>query len=214
MKTISKTLLDLLHADHNAGGLAVLMDFWFPDDSHLRYARWSSNLTYGGNVYTAWPFDAEILTAGKGTSVPTTTLSIDDSAQVLRPHALESAWFYDTWLTVTIVCPAQLGVDSSWSSVTSKILKAEPRGDVIGLTLGGDNIAQMRFPPERYWFDQCPYARGFKADPRCGYSGAETDCDGSLADCVARSNEERFGGFLGLDPEAARIVLPFSIRGI
>lgn len=214
MKTIAKTLLDLLHADHNASGFAVLLDFWFPDDSHLRYARWSSDLTYGGNVYTAWAFDAEILTAGKGTAVPTTQLTIDDSAQILRPYALESGWFYDTWLTTTIVCPASLATDSSWSSVTSEILRAQPKGDAIQLTLGGANLAQMRYPPERYWFDQCPYAKGFKADPRCGYSGEETDCDGTLTDCVARSNETRYGGFLGLDPEAARIVLPFSMKGI
>lgn len=207
MKTISKTLLDLLHADANASAFVVLVDFWLPDDSHLRYARWKENLTYGGNVYTAWPFEAELLSCGKGTAVPTEMLTIADAVRELRPYAITTNWFLNTWLTVTVVCVDQLALSYTWSSVTSDILHAVPRGEDVEITLGGQNLTRMRFPWGRYWFDQCDYAKGFKDDPRCGYSGAETDCDGTLEDCVARSNEARFGGFLGLDPDAAMIVL-------
>jgi phage-related protein len=83
---------------------------------------------------------------------------------------------------------------------------------VVRIKLGGRNLTKLRFPPDRYWATQCPYARGFKSDPRCGYTGALTTCSGSLDDCIARSNQTRWGGFLGGDEKAARLVIPYAMR--
>jgi len=214
MKTIPKAILDILASDAIDIAFATLIDFELPDASHVRYARYSSDITYGGHTYTAWPFTAQLLAGGTGHSVTTVTLTIQDAVHQLRPYAIASNWFRNTTLTIAVVCVDQLAVDYNWSTLTYDILHAAPQGQEIALKLGGPNPVKMRFPAERYWADQCPYARGFKDDPRCGYSGSETTCDGTLADCIERGNQTRYGGFLGLDPDAAKLVLPMSLRGL
>lgn len=212
MKTIPKAILDRLAPDTIRDAFVLLLDFTLSTGTHLRYARYASDVSYGGNVYAAWPFGGELRHGGKGHSVPTATLTIEDAVQTLRPYAIATQWFRDCTLTVTMVCVADLAVDYTWATVTYDIKGATPTGEAIALTLGGPNPVKMRFPADRYWADQCPYARGFKDDPRCGYAGEETHCDGSLARCEALSNEARFGGFLGLDPDAAKIVIPMGLR--
>lgn len=212
MKTVPKAILDRIAPDTISDAFVLLLDFYLTTETHLRYARYASDISYGGNTYAAWPFAGELRHGGKGHSVPTATLTIEDAVRTLRPYAIATQWFRGCTLTVTMVCVADLAVDYTWATVTYDIKKAQPSGEAIALTLGGPNPVKMRFPADRYWADQCPYARGFKSDPRCGYSGVETSCDGSLARCEELSNEERFGGFLGLDPDAAKLVIPMGLR--
>jgi phage-related protein len=212
MKTIPKAILDKLYTDAIADAFVPLLDFDLGAEGHLYYARYAGDVTYAGQVYTAWPFDSEIKTGGKGHTVTTTTMTIADGAHVLRPYALATGWFAGCTLTITVVCVGDLVVDYTWSTVAYDIKHAAPVGDDLVLKLGGRNPTKMRYPSDRYWADQCPYARGFKSDPRCGYSGAETSCNGSLARCEALGNEARFGGFLGLDPDGAKLVIPVGLR--
>ncbi len=214
MKTIPKTILDIFASDAIDAALVPTLDFTLSDASHLRYVRYSSDITYDGDLYTAWPFTAQLLGRGKGNAVPTFTLTIEDAVRTLRPSAIATSWFRDCTLTIAVVCVDYLTLDYSWSTVTYDILHAKPARETVVLKLGGPNPVKMRFPADRYWADQCPYARGFKDDPRCGYSGAETTCDGTLDDCADRGNTARFGGFLGLDPDAAKLVVPPSLKGI
>lgn len=212
MKTIAKAILDRICEDAISDAFVALLDFHLSTGTHLRRARYSSDITYGGNLYTAWPFDGEIKTGGKGHEVTTTTLTIADAVQELRPYAIATNWFRDCTLTVAVVCVADLAVDYTWSTVTFAIKHAVPAGQDITLTLGGANPVKMRYPADRYWADQCPYARGFKSDPRCGYAGEETSCNGTLERCEELSNETHFGGWLGLDPDAAKLVIPMALR--
>lgn len=217
MKTIPKAILDLLHSDAIESAFVPLLDFALPDGTHLRYARYTSDVTYGGSTYTAWPFQAQLLAGGKGHSVPTVELSIDDAVRVLRPYAIATNWFRSCTLTITVVCVTQLAADYAWSSGTYDILQAVPSREVMRHKLGGPNPVKMRFPAERYYADSCSYARGFGTDPRCGYDttapGAYTTCTGTLGECVARTNQTRWNGWLGLDPDAASLVLSMALRG-
>jgi len=212
MKTIAKAILDLLVADANASAFVPLLDFTLPDSSHLRFARYSANITYGGVPYTAWMFSGQVLPGGKAGPVPTMSLVLEDAVQILQPYAIDTDWFRDTTLTICVVCVDLLAADYAWSTVTYDILHAAPRSQAVTLKLGGPNPVKMRFPAERYWAWQCPYARGFKDDPRCGYSEAETTCNGTFTRCAELSNSARFGGFPGLDPDAAKLVIPISLR--
>ena len=212
MKTIPKVILDLVAGDGIASPLVPLLDFAMPDETHLRVARYTSDITYAGHDYTAWPFAAQLMVGSKANAVQTATLTIEDAVRQLRPYAVASNWFRNCTLTIAVVCVDHLTVDYSWSTQTYDILHAAPQNEAIALKLGGPNPTKMRFPAERYWAEQCPYARGFKDDPRCGYSGGETTCDGTLERCIELNNETHFGGFLGLDPDAAKLVLPMGMR--
>jgi hypothetical protein len=213
MKTIAKAILDQLVADANASAFVPLLDFTLPDNTHLRFARYSANITYvGANLYTAWMFSGQVLPAGKAGTVPTISLVLEDAVQILRPYAIDTDWFQGTLLTICLVCVDQLAADYAWSTVTYDILQAVPRSQAVVLKLGGPNPVKMRFPADRYWAWQCPYARGFKDDPRCSYGGEQTTCNGTFTRCAELGNSARFGGFPGLDPDAARLVIPISLR--
>jgi len=215
MRTIPTALLTLLNSDAQAAAWAVLLHLDLSDvgDTQLRYARYTETVTYDGEDYTPWPSAGQWLFSGKGGSVPTVSLTLPDAVRVVRPYAIATDWFRDCTVTVAIVNVDNLAADYAWSTVTYDILAAKPQGEDILMTLGGANPVKMRSPANRYWSDQCPYAGDFKTDPRCGYSGAETTCNGTLARCVALGKETRFGGFLGLDPDAAKIVIPARMKG-
>lgn len=212
MRTIPKTILDIIRSDAIDSAFVLLIHLDSGAGVHLRYARYASDVSYGGNTFTAWPFAGGLRMAGKGHSVPTVELRIEDAVQVLRPFAIASNWFRDWTATLTVVCVKRLAVSYTWNERTYNVLRAVPSGGVVTLTLGGKNPMKLRFPADRYWATQCPYAKGFKDDPRCGYAGAGTSCDGQLATCVAYGNEERWGGFLALDPDAAKLVIPVGMR--
>ncbi len=208
MRTVSKTLLDLFASDAIASAFVVLLDFTMPDTTHLRFARYTSDVTYGGAVFTAWPFEATLAFGSTSGEVQTASLTIEDAVRWLRPYAIASNWFRDCTLAIRVICVAEPALDYAWSTATYDILTAVPQEERIAMELGGPNPTKLRFPSDLYWAYQCPYVRGFKADPRCGYSGAEASCDGSYATCESLGNAANFGGFLGLDEDGAKLVLP------
>lgn len=212
MRTIPKSILDIIRSDAIDQAFVMLIHLSSGDGVELRYARYSAAVTYGGQTYSAWPFAGSLDLDNKGFQVPTGTLTIEDATQTLRPYAIASEWFRGWTLTITVVCVQMTGVDYTWATRTYNILQAVPRGGQIAIKIGGRNPNKQRFPADRYWATQCPYARGFKDDPRCGYSGAGTSCDGQLATCIAFSNQAHWGGFLGLDPGGAKLVIPVAMR--
>lgn len=213
MKTIPPVILDLLHSRSNPDALVLLMQFDLPAGDPIRYARYGYPIEYGGHTYEPWPVAAQLAGGSRGPEVPEYTITLDDSAQVLLPHTLATDWFRGCTLTTTVVCVAHLSLDYAWSTRVWNILHAVPDDVRIVMTIGGRNIAQDPCPRERHRSRLCRYVRGFAVDPRCGYSGDETTCNGTIEDCVARSNEERWGGDLGLDQDAAVLVLPRIMAG-
>ena len=209
MKTLSQTLLELIHSDAIEDAFVALLHFSLSDSTELYYANYSEDVTFGGQVYTAWPCEGDLRVSGLGSQIPTVMLTLDDATRELRPYALRTNWFQDSTLTLTIASVANLTESYTWSEVVYDILHAVPQEDEsVELKLGGPNISKLPYPAEHYSASQCIYADGFKNDPRCGYDGVETTCSGSITDCEDRSNVTRWGGWLGLDPDSANIVIP------
>ncbi len=213
MKTIPRTIIEQINRDTIADAFVPLLHFALSDGTDLRYANYSQDVTYGGQTYTAWPFEGTLTASGKGAEVVTVQMVIHDACRVLRPYAIRTHWFRQCQLRLVFVCLAHPTESYTWSTLDYDIKHATPQGESIALRLGGPNITKIGFPPDAYYVDQCPYADGFKSDPRCGYAGELTTCNGSPDDCIERDNEARYGGFFGLDEDAARLVLPFRMPG-
>jgi phage-related protein len=62
--------------------------------------------------------------------------------------------------------------------------------------LGTKNAVTFSVPKHTYLKNSCRWVFG---DSRCGYTGTETECNKTLADCEDRGNEDRFGGFPLID---------------
>jgi hypothetical protein len=210
MITVSADHLAVIRRDACDVAFVSLLEFGLGSESLLRIARYDRDIAYGGQIYTAWAYEAQLRSGGRGNQVKTVTMTIQDQARRLRPTAIATNWFRGCWLAMTVVRADTAA--SLFPTIAYDIKSAKPSGESIALTLGGVNTTKMRFPADRYWAWQCPYARGFADDPRCGYAGAETTCNGTPSRCAELGNIERFGGFFGLDPDASQIVLPASLR--
>lgn len=84
----------------------------------------------------------------------------------------------------------------------------KPRTDSMWatFTLGAANPFNRRFPQERILKAHCRFI--FKSS-RCGYSGATTTCDKTLAACRGMdggSNSARYGGFPGVGRGGIRVI--------
>jgi len=78
----------------------------------------------------------------------------------------------------------------------SLIVKAAAADEAAAqLVLGTVPALERMAPAKLYSRRLCRWRfRG----PECGYTGPETSCGLRLADCIARGNEERFGGYPGI----------------
>lgn len=81
------------------------------------------------------------------------------------------------------------------------VIMAESDEDWVTITLGVPNLLTQRFPLREYSSKLCPWSTPtlFKG-PRCGYSGGDATCTGTLSDCRTKGNAARWGGEIGLDP--------------
>jgi phage-related protein len=84
----------------------------------------------------------------------------------------------------------------------------------VVFTLGAPNPMRQRFPRDRYIAYSCPWtfnsptirADGTNRGAECAYTGSDTTCRKTYADCKEKGNEARFGGFFGLSEDGFRVV--------
>lgn len=183
--------------------LLILLDIIAGAET-LRLVANNEDITWQGNVYTAFSFQMDMPGADSKGAVTTLPLKICNVERVLRPY-LE---LYDGGVglpvTVTLVNPAMLTEDYSELTASLYNLATESDANWVYFTLGPVNPLNKPFPPDQYIARHCRF--DFKEDPRCGYAGAATECSRTIDACRALGNSRRFGGHMGLDGRSLRVV--------
>ena len=84
------------------------------------------------------------------------------------------------------------------------VMSADSDSDWVTITVGIPNLLTQRFPIDQYSSSMCSEATPsrFKG-PKCKYAGGDTTCNGTLLDCISKSNQVNWNGELGLDPDVA-----------
>lgn len=170
----------------------------------IRLVNNTENISYGGNVYTRCSFKLgpwEFTASGE---LPRRQLSVTniDVAQYLLPYVEQYDGAVGSTVVTTPVNSEHLDVDMSSKAMEFMILSASPWEDNIAFTLGGPNPLIQRLQ-DRYFANYCRFVKHFKG-VECGYSGAETVCNGTLARCKELSNQTRFGGETGMRAKTVR----------
>jgi lambda family phage minor tail protein L len=173
----------------------VLLDLTLPDTSHIRLARNTDDVVFGGNTYSAFAFEVGEVQSGGDGRITGVNVRVANPARALQPYLEQYDGLIGCSVTLTVVHAGNLAADHSELALTWDVVAAAPAADWIDFTLGAVNPLRRRFPLLMAAPRSCPWI--FKG-AECGYAGAATACDRTLDDCSTLANTARFGGRPGI----------------
>jgi phage-related protein len=209
MKSLSAALIEEKNKLHSTDPWLILLDITLPDSTVIRLVRNTEDVEFGGNTYTAFPFDLSIVESNSTGKVPVVTLKVSNITRMLTPHLNSQNGGLESAVTVTIVNAGLLSESYSELDMDFTVMGCESNSEWVTWTLGMANPLNRRFPLYRYLANHCAWTFtggvSVGVNVECGYTGAFTTCNRTLSDCVARNNTENFGGFLGMQNDGIRI---------
>lgn len=173
----------------------LLLAVTLPDTTVLRLARNTEDVTFGGNVYTAFAFELGDVRSGGDGRIQGVTLRVANPGRALQPYLEAYDGLIGCAVTLSVVHADNLASDYSELTLNYDVLAAEPKSDWITFTLGAENPLRRRFPLQVAIPFSCNW--GFKS-AECAYAGATTSCARTLDACRALGNSARFGGRPGI----------------
>lgn len=173
----------------------LLLTVTLPDTTVLRLVRNTEDITFGGNVYTAFAFELGEVRSGGDGRIQGVTLRVGNPERALQPYLEAHDGLVGCAVTLTVVHADNLASDYAELTLNYDVLAAEPKSDWITFTLGAENPLRRRFPLYVAVPYSCNWA--FKG-AECAYAGAATSCSRTLDACRALSNSARFGGRPGI----------------
>ena len=175
MKTIPDLILRRLKELETTEPFVALLDVALNDlaATHIRLARNTRTITFGGVDYVPAAFEVQVLGVTKREGIPQFDLAISDVEERLRPWLYTTNYFQGATLTISIVMPDALSVFYQDLVTEYSILKAKPQAEWVYMTIGGPDLLRKRFPWGRFFADLCEYR--FGTDPRCPYVAMTVD---------------------------------------
>lgn len=173
----------------------LLLTVTLPDTSVIRLVRNTEDVTFGGNVYTAFAFElGEVGNGGDG-RIQGVSLRVANPERALQPYLEANDGLIGCAVTIAVVHADNLGSDYSELTLNYEILAAEPKSDWIAFTLGAENPLRRRFP----LYVAIPFSCNWQfGGDECAYAGTATSCARTLAACRTLGNSARFGGRPGI----------------
>jgi len=169
--------------------------------STVRLVDNGEDIIYQGDIYTAANISLGAAKEDSDGSLSSWAISIVDVTRLLASVLEANDGGVGGTVTLTIVNSRLLAEDYTELTRTFVIQATQQSGDTITVTLAGANLLIQRCPRHRYLALHCNWT--FKS-VECGYTVPLTACNRTYAQCVLRSNQARFGGFLALRSGAIR----------
>lgn len=169
------------------------------DSGDIRVCDYDQTLSWGGEDWLPFPFEIDVVGETQKGEIPLVNVRVSNVTRVLIPYLEQGRAGVGSTVYLRIVNTAKL--DGATAEIEFEFICTGCKVDAKWVTfaLGAKNILRRRFPRNRVLKNFCRYK--FK-DARCGYSGAETECNHTLERCRELSNSTRFGGFPGVGSEA------------
>jgi lambda family phage minor tail protein L len=165
---------------------------WDGASNNLYYTNHKTNITYNGQVYTKFPGTHEAIGENTTGEIDTVRFTLGNATRVIGYYLENYEW---RGKKVSIIQVFADKLDDASANITDTYYidsySTTKEGATFILTSKFD-ILNVVLPARRYSRNYCGWK--FKST-ECGYSGAETECNKTLARCRILSNSERFGGF-------------------
>ena len=204
MRTLPANLITEKNKLEGDNPWLILLDIYVDVSTTLYLVRNTEDITFDGQVYTAFPFEIEASVQKSKGELPTIGLKVSNVTRAIQAQLEATDGLIGNEVTLKVVNNAYLAEDYAELTETFEILNCTADVMWVNMTLGFPNPMARRFPLYRYLADHCRYVGKFKG-AECGYSGADATCDGTIDACRLKSNSARFGGFPGLGKGGVRI---------
>ena len=209
MRNLPSNLIAEKNKLHSTDPWLILLDIVLSDSTAIRLVRNTDDVEFGGNTYTAFPFELSIVESNSTGQIPRVTLKVCNITRFLTPYLNSLNGGLESTVTVTVVNAGLLSESYSELDMVFEVMGCEVDAYWVSWTLGMANPLNRRFPLFRILASHCAWTftggLAVGGNVECSYIGAETTCNRTLSDCVARSNTARFGGFLGMQSDGIRI---------
>ena len=161
----------------------------------IRITNNNEDVTFASATYTSFPFTLEPSSETTEGQLPVASITLGNASRTLQYYIESLNGAVGSTVKVIVVNAAHLGEDYSELELTLTVLSAKADEAWLTLSLGAENILRKRFPLYRYISNNCNWI--FK-EVECAYAGADTTCKRTYADCLAKGNLARFGGYKGI----------------
>ena len=191
MLNLSTTALIEKNKMHGTGAWIILLEIKLSDTETLRVCRNTEDVIWNGYTWIAFPFELDDLKEDMK-EFPEIAIKVDNTLRTLQPYLEQYKGLTGKEVIIRVVHQSNLNTNICELEEYFTITNTSADANFVEFTLGGDFPINMRVPNDRYMKNFCNHI--FKSIP-CGYNGAETWCDGTLARCKQLNNSARFGGF-------------------
>ena len=203
MKTLPTVLVREKNKLYTPDPWILLLAVTLSPDITLYFCSNSEDVTFAGQVYTAFPFYLEPTKQTSKGEIPTVSLRVCNVTQLVHSYLEDLDGAVGAEVLVSVVSAAHLDEDYSELAMTFTVLSSQADEEWITFTLGSASPLRKRFPLYRYIALHCNWEfKGFE----CAYAGGETECDRTFKRCKDIGKTSRFGGHPGLNLTGWRIV--------
>ena len=162
----------------------------------LKITRNTDDVEWDGSTWTAFPFELEARAEAKKQEQSPVRLRISNIAGIVQATIDANYGLVGASVTMYLLAPGYGPSDVAAITLEYTVISATCDYTWATFSLGARSPYGTRFPRTKMIKNSCRFA-DFKGE-LCGYSGAETVCDKTLARCRELGNSERFGGFPGI----------------
>lgn len=174
----------------DTGVWLILLDVLIGGDT-LRLVYNNENITWGGRVYTAFPFEMDVVNEDAQGELPTLNIRVSNVTRALQYYISASNGCVGGSVTLRVLHSNHLDQEEPEVEEVWAITKVVSNAQWVTFTLGADYPTTSRRPLNRFLKNFCPFEyKGVE----CGASSPLVTCNHSLADCRARGNSVRYGG--------------------
>ncbi len=203
MKIIPSTLIREKNKLFTPYPWIVLLDITLAVGTVLYLCSNNDNVTFQGQVYTAFPFYLDPVGQSSKGEIPTLSLKVCNVTQVIHGYLEDLEGAVGATVALHLVNAGYLSEDFSELDMEFSILSTKADAEWITFTLGAPSPMRKRFPRFRFIALHCNWE--FKSY-ECSYGGTETTCNRTFKRCEELANTARFGGFPGLNLKGWRLV--------
>lgn len=207
MKTLPANLILSKNALASTDPWILLLEVTIPTDpvQTLRIARNTEDVTFQGNVYTAFSFEIDTVTESSKGELPSVSIRVSNVNQMMQSYIEEYDGLISQPVKLIVVNAQYLTEDYSELELNFDITACQATATWVTWKIGAPNPLARRFPLYRYIGMHCNWVGHFKG-AECKYAGTATTCAGTLDDCDAKDNLANFGGYPGLAQGGIRVV--------
>ena len=175
------------------GAWLALLEIQFHDvgGTILRLVRNTEDISWGGETWTAYPFDLDEARQSSDGSVQSVTIRVSNVLRAVQDYVESLDGMGAAEVVLRVVYSNELD-EAAVIEETFSVGKISCTAEWVAIELQPENFWARRCPRYTYSRQNCRW--NFKGT-ECGYSGATTACNKTLAACAALANTANFGGF-------------------